>query len=383
GRNPMDVFLEGVESFGVRDQLPSSICNAAPSDTKGVEPVMSGDHQCVYGYKSTANIRDGSLVPQNNEVSNVFFDWRAGAEYDLAEHSMLYGTVTTGHKGAGFNDTVYANTGDGTTLFNSEYRPESVIALEVGSKNLFLDKRLRVNAAAFAYKYNDQVFQTLLATAPDPAPDDPDVGPPAAAVRDNVADTLMYGLETTAGYDLPLGFQVAANVLLLNAKFADHTIVSDGRLGWDISDYQVDIGGKWLPRVSPFTANYAVSQHLMTKFGTFDWVASGQTRYRSYMTVFNGRGNEGQPGAPRRRGADLHALRPGRELAAPQQPRRARRVRQQRAGRDLRGQRDLDAGRQPALLQRAAHVRRAPARPLVSGQRVTRSAAASPRGGCG
>jgi iron complex outermembrane receptor protein len=289
GRNPLDVFLEGVESFGDRDELPSTICNPAPGDDAGVAPIMTDDNHCLYGYREGVSIRAGSLVPQNNEVKNVFFDWRAGVEYDLHPDNLLYGTVTTGHKGAGFNDTVL--TGDGTTLFNSEYDPESVIAVELGSKNLFAQKKARVNAGAFAYFYNDQVFQTLVATADDPAPDDPEIGPPAAAVRDNVADTFMYGLEVQAGYDLPLGFQVAANVLLLDARFADDTVVSDGRLGWDITDYQVDIGGNWLPRSSPFTANYSVSQHLMTEHGTFDWVASAQTRYRHFMTVFNGEGN--------------------------------------------------------------------------------------------
>jgi len=289
GRDPLDVFLEGVASFGARDELPSAICNAAPAGDTGAAPIMSDDHRCLYGYRDGIGIRDGSIVPQNNQVKDVFFDWRVGAEYDLADANLLYGSVTTGHKGAGFNDTVYQ--GGGKTLFNSEYRPESVIAFELGSKNLLVDRSLRLNGAAFAYAYDDQVFQTLVATAPDPDPDDPDVGPPAAAVRANVADTFMYGLEVTAGKDLPLGLQVAGNVLVMNARFADHTIVTDGRLGWDITDYQVDIGGKWLPRASPVTANYAVSQHLVTSAGTFDWIASAQTRYRHYMTVFNGRGN--------------------------------------------------------------------------------------------
>jgi iron complex outermembrane receptor protein len=289
GRNPLDVFLDGVESFGDRDELPSTICNPAPMDDAGVAPIMSDDNRCLYGYREEASIRPGSLVPQNNEVSNTFFDWRAGVEYDLHPDNLLYGTVTSGHKAAGFNDTVLSGT-DGATLFNSEYDPESVIAVELGSKNLFAQKKARVNAGAFAYFYNDQVFQTLVATADDPAPDDPEIGPPAAAVRDNVADTFMYGLEVQAGYDLPLGFQLAANVLLMDARFADDTVVSDGRLGWDITDYQVDIGGNWLPRSSPVTANYAVSQHIMTKYGTFDWIASGQTRYRHFMTVFNGTG---------------------------------------------------------------------------------------------
>ena len=41
-------------------------------------------------------------------------------------------------------------------------RPESVLAFELGSKNTFLDRALRVNASAFMYRYDDMVFQTIV-----------------------------------------------------------------------------------------------------------------------------------------------------------------------------------------------------------------------------
>ena len=58
---------------------------------------------------------------------------------------------------------------------------------------------------------------------------------------------------------------------------------------------QVDIGGFWLPRVSPYTLNYSLSQLIPTEFGNFDWIIQGQTRGRHFMTPYNGDGTSLAP----------------------------------------------------------------------------------------
>ncbi|HTV22271.1 MAG TPA: TonB-dependent receptor, partial [Polyangiaceae bacterium] len=73
------------------------------------------------------------------------------------------------------------------------------------------------------------------------------------------------------------------------------------RIGYDLPDgvYLVDIGGKWLPRASALTINYALSQLIYTPAGSFNWIVDAQTRTKHFMTVFNGEGNylpsEGAP----------------------------------------------------------------------------------------
>jgi outer membrane receptor protein involved in Fe transport len=67
--------------------------------------------------------------------------------------------------------------------------------------------------------------------------------------------------------------------------------VTDGRIDYSVQAYQVDIDGHWLPRASPFTLNYALSQLIATESGAFNWVIQGQTVGKHFMTVFNGEGN--------------------------------------------------------------------------------------------
>jgi iron complex outermembrane receptor protein len=291
----VNLFLNGIKSFGARDTVPQYLCNDPPAAAVGEVQaqrlnLIDGHFQCAFGVNDTLIAQDAAgenpfaiqAVPQNNEVDNVFFDWRLGTELDLGKDSMLYATVSTGHKSGGFNDTSQNN-----GLFNSEYGPEDVLAFELGSKNVFLDRRFRLNASAFYYRYNDQVFQTIVSVTP---PDPDGMGGSNTAVRQNAASSNILGLDVDAVYSLPAGLEVEVHALLMDARFGDGVTVNDSRIGFDVSEYQVDIGGNWLPRVSPLTLNYQLSQMIFSSVGIFDWVISGQTRTKQYQTVFNGEG---------------------------------------------------------------------------------------------
>jgi iron complex outermembrane receptor protein len=239
-----------------------------------------------------------NYVPQDNAVDNTFFDWRAGVEFDATKENLLYFTVTTGHKAQGFNDT--APTIDGTQLYNSGYAEESVLAFELGSKNTFFEKDLKVNASAFMYRYNDLVFQTIagiptgeMAMDIDGDGENDAQAAPNSAVRQNAPSaTPIYGLDVDLIYRLPAGLEAEVHVLLMHAKFQDDTIVRDSRIS-DVNpaeNYRVDLGGNWLPRVSPYTINFALSQLIFTDAGSFDWVIQGQTRGKHYLSVYNGEG---------------------------------------------------------------------------------------------
>jgi iron complex outermembrane receptor protein len=71
--------------------------------------------------------------------------YKAGINYDLAPDSLLYVSNSTGYR-----------------AFNFQYGedpyvpPESIHAWNVGSKNLFFDRRLQVNLDAFLYDYFGQ-----------------------------------------------------------------------------------------------------------------------------------------------------------------------------------------------------------------------------------
>jgi len=72
--------------------------------------------------------------------------WKSGAEYDLAQHSMAYATVSTGFKSGGFS-AVAGN--------NNQFKPEQLTSYVAGVRNRFLDNRLQVNLEGFYWKYKD------------------------------------------------------------------------------------------------------------------------------------------------------------------------------------------------------------------------------------
>jgi iron complex outermembrane receptor protein len=290
----VNLYLDGIQSFGARDEVPIALCNDPPEGQQRLT-MVDGNWRCQYGIRDSlaaaTTPAEGSTifnwVPQNNEVTNDFVDWRAGVEYDLQKDNLLYATFSTGHKAAGFNDTqVFAD----VPVFNSEYGPESVYSLELGSKNLLLERKLRLNASAFYFAYNGMQFQTIVAVAEDEDPNDNNV-PPTSAVRQNAKErTDVFGLDVDATYQLPAGLEAQLHALLMDARFSDGTIVNDSRLNFGAGNASVDLGGNWLPRASPYTLNYTLSQLIFTEAGTFDWVIQGQTRATHYMTVFNGDG---------------------------------------------------------------------------------------------
>jgi iron complex outermembrane receptor protein len=290
----VNLFLDGIASFGARDELPIALCNDPPTAAMGQpqEPrvrLEDGNWRCTAGPRSSlpegTNILN--FVPQNNSVDSDFVDWRAGVEYDLQKDNLLYATFSTGHKAAGFNDT---QSFAAVPLFNSKYGPESVYAVELGSKNLLLERNLKLNASAFYFGYNGMQFQTIVTVVEDDDPNDNNV-PPTSAVRQNADErTDVFGLDLDVAYSLPAGLSVELHALLMDARFSDGTIVNDNRLSFGAANAEVDLGGNWLPRASPYTLNYTLSQLIFTEAGSFDWIIQGQTRGTHYMTVFNGDG---------------------------------------------------------------------------------------------
>jgi iron complex outermembrane receptor protein len=138
-------------------------------------PAPPGAPACVYLTPTpVAGAPTGCYTFVNNSLSADKVTWRIGVEADVTETSMLYATVSTGFKAGGF----YADQ-------NGTFKPETLTAYTVGSKNRFLDNRLQFNVEAYYWKYKDKQVSHL--------------GPlPSGAldlVTDNAGDATMYGLE--------------------------------------------------------------------------------------------------------------------------------------------------------------------------------------------
>jgi iron complex outermembrane receptor protein len=324
----VNFFLDGIESFGARDQTAIALCNDPPAqqqtDAAGMPGNIvaedtrlmrdaDGNFRCRYGVRAAVPDNFTDARPQNGRRNDTYVDFRAGFEYDLLKDNMVYGTLSSGHKAGGFNDSIPIPGGVADDYTTPGYGPETAYALEIGSKNLLAGRKLKINASAFAYLYKDLQFQTIL-TVGDAPPIDPNTGMVAidpntnlpyvdnrggSAARQNAKETAhIFGLDVDTVYSLPLGFEADFHALLMDARFPEDTYVNDDRLGLGTAPALVDIGGNWLPRVSPFTFNYSLSQLIFTEAGSFDWIIQAQTRGKHFFNAFNGDGTGFEDRAP-------------------------------------------------------------------------------------
>ncbi len=186
---------------------------------------------------------------------------RAELEYDIAPQNTVYVMVSNGIKPGG------ANLNPGAVAIPLVFAPERVEALEIGSKNEFLDKQLRINLSAFYNKIHD--FQV---DSEDPLP--------FQGGLTNVPSSHVDGLEAEATALLPYHFRLDGNLTLQQSRVDSHQQLLDPAVaeqidianggpfnGNDVADRFAafyaptgDIYGHRLPKVPPFTGNIAL-QH--------------------------------------------------------------------------------------------------------------------------
>ncbi len=98
----------------------------------------------------------GTLVVASGEESWNNIGWKIGLDYQASDDVLLYGYYARGFKSGGFTGRIVIAEDIGP------FDPEKVDTFEVGFKSDLLDRRLRLNFAAFLNKYNDQqVVQNL------------------------------------------------------------------------------------------------------------------------------------------------------------------------------------------------------------------------------
>jgi iron complex outermembrane receptor protein len=236
------------------------------------------------------------LIDRNNGVPLAVlkakfrtFTGRAELEYDITKHNTVYAMASNGIKPGG------ANLNPGAVDVPEVFSPERVNALELGSKNEFFGKTLRVNASAFYNKISG--FQV---DSEDPIP--------FLGGLTNVKKSHVDGLETEATELLPFGLRLDGNFTVQQSRVDDHQqllnpsqaeqidIANGGPFnGNDVNDRfaafaapSSDVYGHQLPKVPPFTGNIAL-QHKYY-FGNGATLTSGiHLTYRNpyYFRIYN------------------------------------------------------------------------------------------------
>ena len=150
--------------------------------------------------KETIDVRFTNLLPAvpptyAGDASDNAVTAKVSLQHDLAKQVMLYGSVATGYKGAGFD----ISSGFNQSRIDHPVAPESSKAYEAGIKSRFFQNRVQLNATAFLTDYND--FQAQAAVL------DPNTGVLALSVHN-------VGKLRTRGVELELSAKPVRSVLL-------------------------------------------------------------------------------------------------------------------------------------------------------------------------
>ncbi|HEX4505483.1 MAG TPA: TonB-dependent receptor, partial [Alphaproteobacteria bacterium] len=144
---------------------------------------------------------------ESNVVTGKF-----SVEYDLSQDNMLYATFSTGFKPGG------GNIADAPQTVPFEFKPETIQAYEIGSKNAFLDNKLHFNTAAFYYDYSNFQYEAE------------DLATFQGGV-DNIPKVEIYGAEAELSYLLPYNLRFDSNLTLEKGRVTSHFLAFDNVAG--------------------------------------------------------------------------------------------------------------------------------------------------------
>jgi iron complex outermembrane receptor protein len=230
---------------------------------------------------SYANI---GLPEQQQGASKASFkDFRIGVEHDWSRDQMVYAKLSSGHKAGGFNDSFKA-----VSAIPEEFRPEKLTVLEIGSRSAFdiAGRRAVLNASAFAYQYDTQVFQDLTCINFN-VPQNKCDG--YSLVNRNIGDSSLHGLELEARVGLPAGFNLDANLVWLKTKITSGEVADVRAQDFNLGGQTplISLVGNELPLASRLNLSLRLQQQLALGSGRFDWQLLANYRSGYFLSQFN------------------------------------------------------------------------------------------------
>jgi iron complex outermembrane receptor protein len=132
-------------------------------------------------------------------------DWRLGLDYEWTDDVMTYLQASTGFRGAGFNPR---------PALPSQIIPfgtETLTSYEIGVKSELLDRRLRVNAAAFFSEYDDIQLTARI----------PDLAGFPANVRVNAGKAEVRGFELEVSAQIGERLSLDGQAAWTNFRYTD------------------------------------------------------------------------------------------------------------------------------------------------------------------
>ncbi|WP_145204529.1 TonB-dependent receptor [Sphingobium sp. B2] len=204
------------------------------------------------------------IVNDSQTEDNVAF--RTGINFKPSPGSLLYATYSRGYKAGSF-----PTLGAAFAIGYGPAKQERLDAIEVGFKTALLDRRLRINGAAFHYDYFDKQLRGRIV--------DPVAGSLSKLV--NIPKSEIWGIEgdmTLTPMD-GLNLYAAASYL--------HTEVKEF-VGINLFSQSEDFKGQTLNFAPPWSVN-AGGEYKWALSGALNGVLGADYGYRSRTSGFLGR----------------------------------------------------------------------------------------------
>ncbi|MBK7250914.1 MAG: TonB-dependent receptor [Gammaproteobacteria bacterium] len=154
--------------------------------------------------KDDKKLEQRAIFPRNLEHGFSKFNWSATLDFKVSDRIMTYGRVATGYKAGGFN----------ARAASGAFEPEDVTSFELGLKSELLDRRLRLNAAAFYVDHKDMQVDQFQAGSQG-----------ATSVTVNAGKAEYKGLEAEIEAVLAKGLTLSGSVGYIDRKYKEFLIL--------------------------------------------------------------------------------------------------------------------------------------------------------------
>jgi len=216
-RSKNEVTTESWAAFGeayidFTESVSATLGLRYTNDTKTTTPYPSqlllGTWELIgVGPSSGGNVSAG--LPADPEVKQEWnaLTGRAVLQWTFGDGKMMYGAYARGYKGGGTNPP-RADINPAIIQYSplpSSFEPEYVNSFEIGLKGRYFDNRVRVNATAFYYDYDDyQVSQIV----------------DRISLNENF-DAQIFGAEFEGFWQITPSFRIDGNLGLLKTRIKD------------------------------------------------------------------------------------------------------------------------------------------------------------------
>lgn len=151
------------------------------------------------------------------------FSPKLGVKYQLTDAAHIYASASSGFKSGGFNGRV-------ADAQLKPYDEETLTSFELGYKSLWLDDRLRLNAAAFYNEYDDLQVSSFETTAD---------GGAILPVFSNAGEAVIQGAEVELTLRVTEALTINANIGYLDAEYKEYFAAAD-----PVTNTVVDVSGE-------------------------------------------------------------------------------------------------------------------------------------------